>query len=196
MNQRTRILALLLVLIGVVVVVDRYVVKGGEADETGVLSESARARYEREAALAAQRSRLLEAEPEFEDALGATRTRWGEIRERLVRAPSASLAEAQFRDDVLEFARRQNIREPRTSRIESSPIGDGGTVRLVELVLEFDSPAISDVYAMVDGLENMRGMLTHVSAVDLSGPGRIPKQLRVSARLTVQAIAHVEGEGG
>lgn len=195
MNRRTLILALLLALIGGAVLVDRFVIKASDADEPTLLSESARARYEREAALASEKAALLEAEDEFERALGETRARWAELRERLVRAPSASLAEAQFRDEVLEFARRQNIREARTNRIESTPIGEGAGIRLVELVLEFETPVIEDVYTMVDGLENMDGMLTHVSEVDLSGPGRIPKRLGVSARITVQAIAHVGGEG-
>ena len=195
MNSRTRFLAIALALVAGVVLIDRYVIKGAPADDASAKNESARARYELQAALVAQKSRLIEMEPDFAKALEQTRERWETIKERLVRAPSASLAEAQFRDEVLEFARRQNIREPKTSRIESSALGESGRVRLVELVLEFDTPVIGDIYAMIDGLENMRGMLTHVSEVDLNGPGRIPRQtLFVSARITVQAIAFVEGD--
>ncbi len=46
MNQRTRVLALILVLIGAVVIVDRYVIKDSDPGvaSTGAGEESARAR--------------------------------------------------------------------------------------------------------------------------------------------------------
>ncbi len=196
MNARTRVMLAILALAAAAVVIDRYVIKAAPDEDAGVAqADTARARYLALAETVARKRSLIEAEPEFREAVEQARRRWGEIRDRLVTAPSASLAEAQFRDDVLQFARRRDVPDARTSRIESTPLAENERIRLIELDLELSTPGVPDVYRLIDALENMPGTLTNVAAVDISGPGRIPREPVVQARITIQAIAQIEGGG-
>jgi hypothetical protein len=130
----------------------------------------------------------------FQAALEQSRARWNQIRRGLVTAPSAGLAEAQFRDEVLGFVKRRQIEGATTGQIESSPIGDNERLRLIRLRLEFSTPSTRSVYELIDGLEHMRDLTTRVASVEIDGPGRIPREPKVGVAIVVESIAYVEGE--
>ena len=192
MNSRTKILAGILGIVFVVVVADRFLSGAEGATDDGVLT--ARRRYLDEAALVAQKRALIGHEAEYQAALTQTRASWDTVRSGLVTALSAGLAEAQFRDDILEFVRRRQIEGATIGKLESTPIGDSETLRLITLRLEFSTPSTREVYELIDGLEHMRDMLTRVASVEITGPPRVGGGTTVSVSILMQSIAYVEGE--
>lgn len=192
MNSRTRMLAVLLLVVLGAVIADGFLKRSdaGEGEDEG----SARTQYVRRAAIVDRKQSLIEQEDAFAAALEETSERWSELRRSLIEAPSSGLAEAQLRDEVLEFVGRRNIKGSRTGRIESSAINGNERLRLIELGLELESPSSRALYEVIDGLEGMRGLATHVSSVELAGPSSINQGRRlVTARVTIEAIALVEG---
>jgi len=193
-NTRTKILAGILAIL-VVVVAANFILGSGASRSADDEALSARRRYLDEARLVAQKRELIEHEDEYRSALEQTRERWDRIRRGLVTAPSAGLAEAQFPDDVLEYVRRRQIEGATTGKIESSPIGDEKRLRRVQLRLDFTTRSTREVYELIDDLEHMRDLTTHVASVDINGPGRIPRQPGVSVSIVLESIAYIEGEG-
>lgn len=192
MRGRTRVLAGVMVALAAAVGVDRFAGAGGSAASDGV-PLSARARYLDEARLVAQMRGLIGREASYAEALERTRARWEAARDRLVTAPSPGLAEAQFRDEVLQFVRLRGIEGARTSGTESLAIDGDDRLRLIELRLEFETPSAGQAYELLDDIEHLRGLWTRISGVEVSGPGRIPRERRLSASITIEAIAFVEG---
>lgn len=192
MNSRTRVLAILLLVVLGAVVADGMLKRSdaGEIEDEG----SARTQYVRRAAIVERKQALIDREEAFSAALEETNERWAELRSSLIEAPSSGLAEAQLRDEVLEFVGRRRIKSSRTGRIESSAINGHERLRLIELGLELESPSSRVLYELIDGLERMRGLATHVSSIEMAGPSTINQGRRlVTARVTIKAIALVEG---
>lgn len=195
MNTRTKVLAGVLAIL-VVIVAANFLLASGAEGSTDDQALSARKRYLDEARLVAQKRGLIEHEDQYRAALEQTRARWDRIRRALVTAPSAGLAEAQFRDEVLEYVRRRQIEGATTGKIESSAIGDEKRLRRVQLQLEFTTRSTREVYELIDDLEHMRDLTTHVASLEITGPGRIPKGApHVSVSVVLESIAYIEGEG-
>lgn len=185
---------------------------GSDAERTP--SAGAAQDYLDAAARAAEHQALLDAQPRWNDALHRARAHWAEVRTGVVPGATLELAEARFRDLVLEATRDLRIGAVRASadRSTSSSLPapaitpasgttstapastTGVAIRALALRIECDAPDPRDVYRLIDRLENLPDLRTWVSAVRLAGPGRAQTPQQVTLVLTLHAAAAV-GEG-
>jgi hypothetical protein len=165
--------------------------RADEADST-----SPRARYLSRAKMVATKRDLVAKSGEWARALESARSSWAEIEPTLVRAPTTTLAEAGFRDEVLAAVSSLQLSENQSASTRSEPIVGAPGVHLLEVRLQIESNIVPDVLRLVDRLENMPDRLTGIAEVRLEGPGMNQARQGLGATIIVQSIGYVEPAPG
>ncbi|MDX2115428.1 MAG: hypothetical protein SFZ24_07375 [Planctomycetota bacterium] len=199
MNARSRTTGLLAVitgLLGVFVVADMAGLLGGQgAGSEAALDQGARAEYLDALAASNEDQALLDSADRWRDAAARARDAWARTQPGLISGPTPELAEARFRELVLEAMKDVGLTStPTFSAARENVPAATGAVRRILLRVDFDSVSTRDVFAILDRLENLRGG-TEIRSLRIEGPGRVQLPKQVSVSVTIAAAA-VVGEGG
>lgn len=190
-RRRKVLLAGLLIMI-VVVIVDQMGLLGGSASDSPETSG-----YGQAAATLAQQRGILDAESEIDAMLVSAREQWSRAEPGLVMGQTAPLAEAALRRDILAIAQSPELRAMRAevatgwSAPVSSPgstAATGNAIRPIALVLTFDAPDTTAVYAAIDRIERAANLRARVVRVEVTGPG-ILEVGAIGAQITIEAPA-------
>lgn len=197
-GNRTKLLALVVVLLGLAVVF-RGSLFGGAAEQSVSEEPTLRERYladveltERHERLAAESQRWVEAQRVIED-------QWTVASRELVRGRTIELAEAGFRERVLAEVKDLKFLESSANAIAqaAAPITPGqvpSPIRPVALRLEVRTDAPEDVYRLIDRLEHLPDMRASVGSVQINGPGLAQVLGEVRATIQINALALVGEE--
>ncbi len=195
-RSRTIILALVMGLLGLLVILDRM--GGGEeaeAESTGLAS--ARDAYVREA-MAFQRERIdVALRDDWERVLLEARERRAELDGLLLVGQTRELAADQLRNRVKQVMRELGLNENSLTTRQLPVIADEVAptdIQVISSEIRFmhSDPAV--IYQFIERLENLSGVRTMISSVELAGPGRRLDPAEVDVTLTLHALALVGKE--
>jgi len=194
-SGQTRRIAVLLAALGVVaalVVVDRAgIAAGGEAGGEGV---SARRQYLRQAAVVEEMRQFVAQREQWRAAHESAQDQWRDIRADMLEGRTTDVAAAQLEERVDDVLVDLGLRPRVSSMLPSRTPLDGEGLRVVGLSLGLEAPNPDALYALVDRLENLPGVMTNISALSVRGPARRPGA-GLDVEIDLRALAWVEGGG-
>jgi hypothetical protein len=191
-NSRTVLMVVVLVLLGGLVAIDRFS-GGGGAEEAGDGAPTARAVYLRAANAEARREALLDAADAWSRARAEAESAWAEVAPRLLRERTRQIAEEALRERARREMEALGVRVERAVPVSTDD--EQGVVQTVAVELTARVLNPQEAYRVIDRLEQLDDLLTHVPEAALIGPGvRGGEGLTVEVR--VEALAVFEGEGG
>jgi len=191
-SLRVRVLLGLVAVLGMAFGVDSVIKSRAEAQD----STSARARYMDRAKIVSSKRELVARSAEWTKALEGACAAWAQVEPTLVRAPTTSLAEEGFRDEVLAAATSFDLPANRIAATRSEPIAGAPGMHLLEVRLEVESNLVPDVLRLVDRLENMPNRPTGIAEIRLEGPGLNSAKEGLGATIVVQSIGYVASANG
>lgn len=195
-RSRTIILALVMGLLGLLVVLDRMG-GGEEAEAESAGLASARDAYVREA-MAFQRERVdVALRNDWERVLVEARERRAELDGLLLVGQTRELAADQLRNRVKQVMRELGLNENSLTTRQLPVVADEDAptdIQVISSEIRFmhSDPAV--IYQFIERLENLSGVRTMISSVELAGPGRRLDPAEVDVTLTLHALALVGKE--
>jgi len=163
--------------------------------EESLDGSSPRAAYQTAALALANDRAMIEQAGVTANALEVAEAQWQSVRERCIKAKTAELAEAAFRERILGVARDLGVPAPSVTpvRVEAVSSTDA-TLRPIALRVQFDTDQPQSIYRVIDVLENLPELSTSVSQIGINGPGLPQVPTQATATITVRALAVVGEE--
>ncbi len=155
--------------LGLLVMLDRA---GGSAGSGDGAAPSAREAYGAQAAALEGARSLAASEEEWRAASEAARAAWERAKERIIVAPSPSVAQTRLG----EIVQREMAGAGATLRVSDGlparqPV-EGEALRVVGLTLDFEVASPDALYALLDALETLDEVRTNVERLEIAGPAR------------------------
>ncbi len=166
--------------------VDRVLGAGGASEEP----------YLVKAQLVADQEALIAERSAWERAAAEARRMLEGMGERVIHAPSVSLAENELRERVRR--EMESVGLTLASSVSATPslagtVGEQGVHRVgLTLSLITDDPLL--VTRLVDLLENMNDLVTSIERVELRGPGAMQARPQLEATITIMGLAIINGD--
>ena len=199
--QQRKALVVILGVLGLLVVADFFGVLPGRGEDSDAADAApgAKSLYLARAELAQKQEALISEAGEWKEAARQAGRAWESARQGMVAERTVELAEARFRDRVLEAVQDLRLGSLRVTPIRDRAPAQGAKplsmeVRPMNLEVKFDAANHRDVYAAIDRLESMSGMATSISALRIDGPARVQLPHVITVVLTLQAQAAVGEE--
>jgi hypothetical protein len=168
-HARTATLLAAVGTLGLLEVIDRA--GGAGAGDAGG-APSARQAYAAQAASLAGAEAITARVEEWREAARRARGAWERAKERIIVAPSPSVAQTR----LAEIVQREMAGAGATLRVSDSlaprqPV-EGEALRVVGLTLDFEVASPDSLYALLDALENLEDVRTNVERLEIAGPAR------------------------
>ncbi|MEO1129649.1 MAG: hypothetical protein AAFX05_08095 [Planctomycetota bacterium] len=193
-GQRTRTLLGLLVVVGLLVLVDQFVLRGSEVDAEQSDAVGPRQSYLSSLDLLQRTQGIVSQAAAWGAALQEANETWVSLSDRFIEASTTQLAQAAFREHVLRVAREDfDLQALSARRTGAAPLlEDDESLQRIEITVVVESVRPEDVFRIVDRLEHMPDLATNIVSVDLVGPERMQTTQHVTGTIVIETIAWID----